>query len=58
MARSYHADTAGLILRIIPFSERKGFANRKCLYVCPTNQEAAFLNKRGNVDFRFKAEWD
>jgi hypothetical protein len=25
--------------------------------VCPTNQKAAFLNKRGTVDFRCKTDW-
>ena len=39
------------------FSERKGLANRKCLSVRPTNQKAAFQNKRGTVGFRFKTDW-
>ena len=41
----------------IPFSERKGLANRKCLYVRPTNQKAAFLNQRPTPDFGCKGKW-
>ena len=42
---------------LIPFSERKGLANRKCLYVRPTNQKAAFLNQRPTPDFGCKGKW-
>jgi hypothetical protein len=42
----------------VPFSERKGLPNRKCLCVClsvcPINQKAAFLNKRGTAHFYAK----
>ena len=46
-----------LFCSIIPFSERKGLANRKCLYVRPTNQKAAFLNQRPTPDFGCKGKW-
>ena len=46
---------------IIPFSERKGLANRKCLHVClsvcPTDQKAAFRNKRGTAQLLSKTYW-
>ena len=43
---------------------KKGSSKQKmfvCLFVslsvCPTNQEAAFLNKRGNADLRSETDW-
>ena len=48
----------GHLHREVPFSERKGLANTKCLYVCPTNQRAAFLKQRGTADFRSQTDWD
>jgi hypothetical protein len=50
--------TLHLCMTVVPSSERKGLANRKCFYVCPANQTAAFLNKRGKADFRFETEWN
>jgi len=41
----------------IRFSERKIFANRKCLSVCPTNQIATILIKNETSDFPSQTEW-
>ena len=49
-------------LQLFPFLKERVFQTENvCVFVslsvCPTNQEAAFLNERGNADLRSETDW-
>ena len=47
-----------LIESLFPFlKERVLQTENVCVLVCPSNQKAAFFNKRGNVDLRWETDW-
>jgi hypothetical protein len=52
------AERDGASFPFFPFLKERVFqTGNVSMSACPTNQKAAFLNERENVDFRSKTEW-